>query len=484
MRKLTKDEREVLVEGYIRKEKPKNTDKRIARSLHYSTAEGALTSVSNSVTNTYITPFALALGATNPEIGLLASVKNLAETLAQLPGAVLTRYMSRKSVWLLSWVSSRVFWVPAVLLPFLGLGNAVHMLIILLGIITFLASLNGPAWASLMGDIIPDSIRGRYLGRRNMAAGLSGLAATLVAGGLLSALGFPAIFIIALAIGMFGIVFFVRMYEPPAKAEFHYKHSLGFNRKELLTSFRVNRNFAVFTMFLAALNFAVYIAAPFFAVYMLKNLNIGYDVFAILVAFEALVAVACQPYWGRLSDRYGERSIMIVTGIMACFVPLIWLFVSTPLHIAAANFFSAFAWTGFELVTFNFLLSVTPSEKRPQYIANHRLAKGLAVVAGALLGAFIAQGLENAFILGMAGLQLVFLVSFVLRLASLAFLAAVKEADVREHEAVPVRYIFWCAVAVEPAHGFRHAAEYTFRYPYEFVKLKEKLERRLRNAEG
>lgn len=480
MRKLTKPEREVLVEGYLHTQKKANA--RISRSLHYSTVEGALTSVSNSVTTTYATPFALALGATNAEIGLLSSVKSLAETFAQVPGALLTQYMSRKSVWLLSRILSRAFWIPVILLPFFAFQNAVAFLILLLGLITFFASLDGPAWASLIGDIVPDNIRGRYLGRRNMVAGISGLAATLIAGSFLSLLGFPLIFSIAAMFSIVAIVFFVKIYEPPAKTIFHYKHEMSIRPGELLTGFRINRNLVMFTAFLAALNFSVYIAAPFFAVYMLKNLNISYEVFAMLVAFEALVAIVCQPYWGKLGDRYGERSIMIITGIMACFVPFIWLYVYSPWHIALANLFSAFAWSGFELVTFNFLLAVTPSEKRPQYIANHRLVKGLAVVAGALLGALLAQNLESALVFGFFGLQIIFLVSFVLRLASLVFLAFVKEADAREHEIVPVRYVFWRAVAVEPAHGFRHAAEYTFHYPYELAKLKEKVKRNIKKT--
>lgn len=479
MRKLSKPEREVLVEGYLRTRTAKK-DERIAKSLHYSTAEGALTSVSNSVTNSYITPFALALGATNSEIGFLASVRNVAETLAQIPGALLTNYMSRKSVWLLSRILSRLLWVPVIVLPFLAVQNAVQLLIIFLGLITFFASLDGPAWASLIGDLVPDSVRGRYLGRRNMVAGISGLFATLAAGSFLSAIGFPAVFTLAAASALIAIMFFVKMHEPPVKNVFHYRHTVSFSPKGLSTTLRINRNFVLFTLFLTALNFAVYVAAPFFAVYMLKDMRMSYEIFGILVAFEALVAIVCQPYWGKLNDRYGERSIMAVTGIMVCFVPLFWLFVSTPLHVAFVNLFSAFAWSGFDLVTFNFLIAAVPSERRPQYIANHRLVKGLAVVAGALFGAFLVQQYESVALLGFAGMKLVFAVSLVLRLASLLLLAAVKEADIREHEIVPVRYVFWRAAAVEPARGLLHAAEYTFHYPYELSKLKEKLQKRIK----
>ncbi|MBI2579008.1 MAG: MFS transporter [Candidatus Aenigmarchaeota archaeon] len=473
-RKLGEKERQVLVKGGV-SEKKMPYDDRAKKSMHFSTIEGALSSAASSINNSFVTPFALALKATSSEIALIASLRTLGETLAQIPGALLTQYFSRKTIWTFSTLISRILWIPILLLPFVNVNSPVHLLISLLFAVSFFTAMRAPAWSSLMGDIVPQDMRGHYFGRRNMIAGLAGLTATLVSGALLSEYGFSLIFAVSVVLGLASVYFFAKMHEPQTPVVYHYRHSYTLSLKDLAAALRINRNFVLFTLFLAAMSLAVSIAGPFFAVYMLRDLKISYLWFAALVSFEALITLIFQPYWGQLSDRYGERKILAVTGIMICFVPFIWLFVSSPGHILIANFFSSFAWAGFDLVSFNFLLAVTPSEKRPQYVANHTFLRGLATVAGSLGGYFIVAHLEGRALLFMSGLQIIFFASFLLRLASLVFMTMISDLKTKEHEIIPVRYVFWRAVAVEPAHGLKHAVEYTFRYPYELAKMRKKL---------
>ena len=473
--RIGEKERRILVEGMMPVKKP--YDERTKKSLRYSTIEGSFNAAASSINSTYITPFALALKATSNEIALIASLRTLGETLAQIPGALFTQHFSRKTIWVFSTLFSRILWIPIILLPFLNIANPIHVLTVLLFAISFFTALRAPAWSSLIGDIVPHDMRGRYFGQRNMITGLVGLTATLIAGAILVDYGFSFIFAVSVLLGIASIYFFVKMYEPPTPIVYHYRHSFTLNIGDIITSIKVNRNFVLFTLFLTAVNFAVHVAAPFFAVYMLRDLNISYIWFAALVSFEALIMLLFQPYWGSLADRYGERKILAVTGIMICFVPFFWLFVSSPVHILLVNLLSGFAWSGFDLVAFNFLLAVTPSEKRPQYVANHTFLKGIATVAGAFVGAIIVTRVESASFLWLHGLQIIFLISFVLRLASLSFMAMISDLVVREDEVIPVRYVFWRAVAVEPARGVNYAIDFTFRYPYKLAKLKKKWKR-------
>lgn len=476
MPKLGEKERAVLVKGGVFPKK-KTYDEITKRSMRYSTMEGAFNSAGASIASTFITPFALALKATSNDIALLSSVRMLGETLAQIPGALLTRYFSRKTIWTMSSLVSRLLWIPVILLPFVNAGNPVHVFIALLFAISFFTALRAPAWSSLMGDIVPDEMRGSYFGRRNMLAGLAGLTATLAAGALLADYGFSFVFVLSVILGLLSIYFFAKMYEPPTPVIYHYRHSFTLNISDIITSVRVNRNFVVFTLFMASMSLAVNVAAPFFAVYMLRDLNISYLWFGALVAFEALVTLIFQPYWGKLSDRYGERKILAVTGAMVCIVPFAWLFVSSPFHILAVNFISSFAWSGFDLAAFNFLLAVTPSDKRPQYVANSMFLRGIATVAGMMAGGYLAMRVESSSLLWLYGLQIIFLASFLLRAVSLALMAFVRDVGVRQSDIIPVRYVFWRAVAVEPAQGLRHAVDYTFRYPYELAKVKKLLKK-------
>jgi len=224
---------------------------------------------------------------------------------------------------------------------------------------------------------------------------------------------------------------------------------------------------------MTVVNFGVNIAAPFAAVYMLKNLDVGYGWFAILVTIGALVQLLSMKYWGSRCDRYGNRKILMITGILICFVPLGYLLSTNVWHLMLLKVYDGFVWGAFDLVVFNYLLAVTPSEKRPGFVANHNFMAGAGTVLGALFGAFLAEQFQaGGFFL--FGLQMVFFISLMLRLVSLAFLPKIAEVETRQDECVPVRYVFWDTVAIGPAKGVEHAVSSAFRYPYG-VKIKSKL---------
>ncbi len=449
---------------------------KVKKSLKYSSIDGVFNSASGSIQTSFTTPFALALGASNAQIGILNSLENLTATVAQVPGAMLTKFWSRKRIWLVSQVLAKILiWIPIMLLPFAAVENRVMILIGLLALSNFFLYIRSPAWSSLMGDLVSLNIRGRYFGRRNMLVGISGVVATLAAGFILAYWGFTAIFFISILISVVAIFFFMKMYEPPVKKVFHYKYAPSFKMKGWWTSIRVNREFVLFTVYLASMNFAIDVAAPFYAVYMLKNLSIGYEWFAVAVVVGALAKALSNKYWGRLNDRFGSRKILIITGILGCFVPFGWMLASSLLHVFIIKIYDGLVFSGFELVIFNYLLEVTPAKNRPKYVAAHNFFTGIGTVLGDIFGALLVVVFEGSGFFLLAGLQVVFLASFVLRLSCLSFFVLIKNIDVKQSDLVPVRYVFWQAVAVEPARGIKHAIVFTFRYP-------PKVERELRDS--
>ncbi|MBI2971748.1 MAG: MFS transporter [Candidatus Aenigmarchaeota archaeon] len=471
---------EVLVRGYL-EERRKMKPELVNKSLHYSTIEGAFNSASSTIATAYVTPYAVALNASNAEVGVLNAAFHLAATLSQVPGALLTRRMSRKHIWAFSTIISRLAWVPVVLLPFLG-GTSVVALIVCYAIYSFFNSLRTPAWTSLIGDIVPDEMRGRYFGRRNMIMGLASLATILAVGWLITTTGFQAIFALSIVLGLLSVAFFLRIYELPLRTGYHYRHAFSLLPRETLNSLKLNKNLVMFTLFLSGMSFATYVAAPFFAVYMLVDLKLSYLWYAVIVAFGALAGIGAQPHWGKLADRFGERKIIMLTGVMVCLIPFFYLFIRSPGEVLLVEGFSAFAWAGFELAGFNYILAVTPTEKRPTYVANHAFFKGLAIVLGTLAGGVLAETFKSSSIAWLYGLQIVFLISLVLRLLSLTFITKLGEVKPKE-DVVPIRYVFWHAIGIEPAKGLVHSVAYTFRYPYELKKLKERMMRDIEHFE-
>src|SRR3989338_4226811 len=110
-RKLGAKERAVIVKGGVF-EKKKRYDETTKKSLNNSIIEGSFNSAASSINSTFITPFALALKATSSEIALIFSLRTLGETLAQIPGALMTEHFSRKTIWTFSTFVSRILWIP------------------------------------------------------------------------------------------------------------------------------------------------------------------------------------------------------------------------------------------------------------------------------------------------------------------------------------------------------------------------------------
>ena len=474
---MTSETRKVLVSGKAGQRGL--IDERTRRSLHYSNVEGMASSASSSLFDSYIIPFLLSIGGTAGHVGLLTAAKNLTYTIAQIPGAKMTEFYSRKGIWMISRILSRVvFLVPLLLIALVPSSEDVYPVIALTGLIVFSMGLATPAWSSLIGDLVPTEIRGRYFGRRNMLLGAAGIIVTIAGGYIISSYGFFPIF---LAFGIFGLVaipLLLKMYEKPFAKQFHYRHSFSFRPADWPRAIRTNNALSAFTLYITLINFATILASPFYTVYMLNDMNLGYGVFAAIITLGALARMLSFKYWGRMNDRFGSRTILVITGILAILTPFLMIFTTDAVEVALVFIIDGFIWAGFDLVTFNYLLDIIPAEKRPQYVANHSFFVGLGVFFGALTGGLLATVFEGQTFLLLSGLKIVFLTSFVLRLFILPLLFKIPSVDVKQTEVVPVRYIFWNTVAVEPAREIMQFMTYTFRYPYEIEKeFKDKINR-------
>lgn len=424
---------------------------RIKQSLNASVKEGVFSVSSGNVALNYITPYALYLGATSREIGLLSVVQSLAATIAQIPGAGIVEKFSRKTIWYSTYIISRLLWIPVVLLVLFPAYRIIG-LIALMFIFAFLNGLRYPAWTSLMADIVPGRHRGQYFGRRNMITGSVTLFAILVSGWVLQSFGFPTLFLLAAFIGLIGVYFFKQIYEPVLRPKFHYKHSLNLSPTEWANTLKMHSNLVWFTIYMIIVSFSVAIAGPFYAVFMLKNLEIGYIWYAIIITINALVAILSQPYWGKFSDRYGDRSVLMITGIMIVIIPLLWTFANSIWFLIIIHIYDGFLFGGWSLVVFNFLIALTPHSKRTSYVANHTFFVGLSTVGGILFASLLVEHFEATPLFGFQGLAALFFLSFIFRLSSLALLPRVHGSYIAT-KPEPLSHLAWRALVVEPTKG-------------------------------
>jgi MFS family permease len=452
----------------------KYLEKRTKKSMSNAVYEGTASSTSSSIVDSYTVPFLMSVGASNFQIGILSSMKNFASMCSQVPGSMLVERFNRKNIFIFSVIVSQLLWLFIIFTAFFFTQNIIVPILVLISGSVFFQTIRNPSWTSLLGDITPQDQRGRYFSKRNAIMGAAGLISTLVAGFLLSTYGFLVIFMISVFAGLCTIVFFIRIHEPYIKKPYFYKKIYAFDAKEYVRFLKADKNFSFFTLYSSFSNFAVDFVVPFIAVYIIRDIGASYELFALSIALGALSRILSQKYWGILADRFGNRRIMYISGFIMCFVPFFYAFSSNIYHIIAIKIYDGFVWAGLDLVKFNYLLSITPSDKRPKYVANYNILTILGSVIGAAVGGIFVIFVENTTLMIFYGLQIMFLVSFLLRLGSTFMLKFVKDIE-KYYEDVPVRYIMMHPISTGLEKGMNFVTSFTTRYPYSLGEMKERL---------
>jgi MFS family permease len=360
----------------------------IARSLAVARREAAFTAIMTGLTEPFMTPFALALGATRFQVGLLSSVRHLVLSLIQLWSADAVGWLnSRKRLVLWTATIQLLLWLPLAFVgPLLG-SHAVAGLIVLYTAAAASGALGGPAWGSLMAEYLPPHERGRFFGHRARVIGLWTTVAGLAAGGLLElsaaqpTIGFGLLCLAAAVSRLYSLRQLAHFHEEPWKESPHVRFSFWQFVRQVHRS-----NVARFAICIGALNFATHLAAPFFAVYMLQELHYGYLLYTSVHLASSITGFVTGPGWGRLGDRVGNYAVLRTTVIGVSVLPLLWTVSGDPGWIAFLNVAGALLWGGLNLAATNFLYDAVSPPKRHTCLAYFNVINGTCVALGAFVG--------------------------------------------------------------------------------------------------
>lgn len=365
------------------------------------------------LTQEYIIPFSLALKATAAQVGLLSSIPNLAMALSQLMAPRLAEKAGSRKGLILPVVLFHAFmWLPIMLIPYLFPGHHIWWLIAFFTLSTVLGSLGNPAWGSLMADLVPVEIRGRYFGLRGRICGLVTLVSFFIGGAILDFsatifIGFALLFGGAMLFRLVSWHFLSKIYEPPLASAAGERPSLVDFIRDMNSS-----NLGRFMLFVALIYFTTYIASPFFAVYMLRDLKFSYLTYVMVTAAAIVANLVFLTFWGHRADRAGNIKVLKVASVLVPVVPVLWVASHGLYYLIPVQVLSGFAWAGFSLASTNFVYEASPPEKRTQHIAVFNAMNGVAMSLGALLGGYLASLLPP--LLGYPMLAL-FLASGILR---------------------------------------------------------------------
>ena len=199
-------------------------------------------------------------------------------------------------------------------------------------------------------------------------------------------------------------------------------------------------NFLIFLIYFSVWTFAVNLSAPFFNVYLLKDLSLDVSLVTIYTSLSSGANLLLLMFWGKLADRWGNRPLLIAVGLVVAVTPLLWLgtgnypfavWVWLPLlHLLGGTTLGAIA-----LCTNNIQMEIAPIEQPSTYFAIAAAVSGVAGALGTTSGGFLAE------LPGMS-LGALFTLSAAVRLVGLLPLILVREPRSLSLRAIVPTFVF------------------------------------------
>ncbi|MBW2426758.1 MAG: MFS transporter [Deltaproteobacteria bacterium] len=366
--------------------------KRVRSDLSAMLGDGVAFSFMVGIGESFVAPFALALGFGDVTAGLIATAPMLAGALLQLVTPAAVHWLGSHKRWVVLCAALQaVSFLPLVAGALAG-AMAVELLYLAVSLYWGLGMATSPAWNTWAETLVPRRLRPRYFAQRarwSQAALLVGLAAGGLALHVEAPLGEP--------VGAYALVFGAALVARVVSARFLGLQSepqpvpLGETRispraiRQHVQSGGHGRLLAYLLVFQSS----VWIAAPYFTPYMLGPLGLDYATFAALTASAFLARILALPALGRAAHRSGTRRVLWLGSVGIVPLPALWLISDSLPWLFFLQLLGGFSWAAFELATLLSFFEHIPPHSRTSVLSVYNLAYAAAIVAGSAIGGAI-----------------------------------------------------------------------------------------------
>ena len=446
---------------------PKLTEEQTQSGLRYIVKESLAGEVMVNLTGgTFLVSMAVFMGASNFQIGLLASLPIFTNVFQLLSIWLVQKYNNRRAIAVYTSIVARVALLVVGFLPFLfGKSVNVNFLIALLTVHYFFGSLASASWNSWMKDLVPEKMLGQYFSYRTKLMQILSVNTSLMVAFFIDFMkshypqnvetAYFVMFLLGAAVGMLGVYLLSRAAEP--QAELEKIHVLKSFRKPLK-----DKNFRKLITFNSFWTFALDLAVPFFAVYMMKTIGLPLSYVMAFTIIGQLSSIASIKTWGKFTDRYSNKTIIRICAPVYCACIIAMGFTALPSDkyasialLVGINILSGISTAGINLAIGNIGLKLAPKEDAMTYLSIKNIivsfSGAIAPLAGGLMADFFsshqlewnlawqgAEGVTVIQLLNLEGLNFFFVIGGLLALFSLRLLEDIKERGEVQKERVVV----------------------------------------------
>jgi MFS family permease len=154
---------------------------------------------------------------------------------------------------------------------------------------------------------------------------------------------------------------------------------------------RTNRPFMNYATSSFVFRWGMAMAAPLFPIYWVRNVQASDPAISAINSTQTLVMMGGYYVWTRLSQRRGERWVLLATTFGVSFYPLLTALTHDVqllvVWAALAGFFSA----GVDLVFFETLLTTCPEDQQAAYIGMYQSSVFMAAFLAPLVGTAVSD---------------------------------------------------------------------------------------------
>ncbi|MGC8837291.1 MAG: MFS transporter [Anaerolineae bacterium] len=368
--------------------------------------------VLSGVTTTFLEVFAVRLGATSFQIGLLTALPALVNVLVPVPAArLLDQQRGRRLLILLQTVVwQRLAYMLLALVPLLGTSWRMGAVVLLVALATVPAAVLNLGITVLIGDLASPRDRALVVSRRNVILGVTTMLVAMAGGWWLDLTPFPLNYQVLFGVGACASLLSlrylrrIRLPEVGAPAAARPAGAAGLQWGQVRSAWgrlAAQRRFLGFLGSAFVYHWGLYLPAALYSIYRVRVLGASDRWIGSFTTLHTLANIA--GYWlaGRLARRWREEQMLVWGAAGLAFYPILTALSTTLSPLLGVSVWGGLFGAGLNLALFNVSLALAPEGQRATYVALYTVAINLAAFAAPLVGSALAEaiGLREAMLL-------------------------------------------------------------------------------------
>jgi MFS family permease len=366
--------------------------------------------VLNGATISFLSIYAIRIGATSLQIGLLGAISAFVTLFVAIPAGHWLQTQRTSQAVFATAVIARLCYVPLIFLPWLfpEPGQIVAILVL-----TFLMAIPltpvAMGFNALFAEAVPSEYRAHVAGIRNAMLAITFMLTSLLSGYILDRVAFPTGYQIVFAIGALGAAMstlHLRFVRPLADPQIVRADPVPQSTapRNIFSSLRFDiwrTPFKRVLLALFAFHLTQYLPIPIFGIFNVRVLQLTDDNLGIGTALFYLSVLLGSTQIRKLVHKFGNQNITGWSIAGLALYPVLLALSRTALHFYGVSLIGGLAFAFVSGSYANYMLEHIPASDRPSHLAWYTIILNSAVLIGSLAGPAISDmiGLPGALIL-------------------------------------------------------------------------------------